>query len=79
MVIDWLLQHYVQSKIHVHVGCFVNPMMAGKLQISSAWTNTEKYSTILNLTLSARVCFIHFIHFYTLKMAEVSPCKNIQV
>lgn len=44
---------------------FVNPMRAGKLQISSAWTNIEKYSTILNLTLSARVCFIHFIHFYT--------------
>lgn len=44
MVIDWHLQHYVQSKIHVHVGC----MMAGKLQISSAWTNIEKYSTILN-------------------------------
>lgn len=50
MVIDWHLQHYVQSKIHVHVGCicYINPMMAGKLQISSAWTNIEKYSTILN-------------------------------
>lgn len=49
MVIDWLLQHYVQSKIHVFAKVvFVNPMRAGKLQISSAWTNIEKYSTILN-------------------------------
>lgn len=49
MVIDWHLQHYVQSKyMYLQKVVFVNPMMAGKLQISSAWTNIEKYSTILN-------------------------------